>query len=151
MNNRGAVAGYAGAPSGAMHGILWQDGVLHDLGVPPGASEVFVTDINADGRILGQTFDGDAVTWKDGTWTFVGIHADVSAINRHGAIAGTTFNGRVERGFVLRDGVLTDLGALEGGIASRAIAMNDAVHVVGRSSVSQNPWYREGPTHLKCS
>ena len=138
VNNRGAVAGYAGAPSGAMHAILWQDGVLHDLGVPPGAAEVFVTDMNADGRILGQTFEGNGVTWKDGTWTFLGLRADVAAINRHDDIAGTSFNGGVERGFVLRDGVLTDLGALEGGIASRVTAMNDAAHVVGRASVSQD-------------
>lgn len=138
VNDRDMVAGYAGAPSGAMHGILWQDGVLHDLGVPPGAAEVFVTDMNADGRILGETIDGDAVTWKDGTWTFVGLRADVAAINRHGAIAGTTFNGGVERAFVLRDGVLTELGTLDGGIASRATAMNDAAHVVGRASVSQD-------------
>jgi probable HAF family extracellular repeat protein len=138
VNNRGDVAGYAGAPSGAMHGILWQNGVLRDIGVPPGAAEVFVTDINQEGRILGETFEGQAVTWKDGTWSFVGLRADVRAINRHGHIAGTTFEGGVERGFVLREGVLTDLGALEGGIASSASGMNDAGHVVGRSSVAQD-------------
>jgi probable HAF family extracellular repeat protein len=136
VNNRGDVAGYAEAASGAMHGVLWQNGVMRDLGVPPGASEVFVTDINSEGRISGVTSDNHAVTWQDGAWSSVDLGgADARTINRSGDLAGTALVGGVERGMVLRDGVLTDVGALTG-IASRITAMNDAGHVVGRSSLA---------------
>ena len=136
VNNRGDVAGYANGPrpGEGMHGVLWQNGTLRDLGVPAGAAEVFVNDINQDGQIVGLTFAGQAVTWKDGTWSGLGFPGEGKAIARTGEIAGTTVVGPHERAVLLRDGVLTDLGTL-GGLDSRVNAMNDRIHVVGRASL----------------
>ncbi|HET9652607.1 MAG TPA: hypothetical protein VFP36_10465, partial [Usitatibacter sp.] len=135
VNNRGDVAGYAQSASGGMHGVLWQNGTLRDIGVPPGTAEVFVNDINDEGRIVGLSFESQAVTWKDGVWTSLGFLGEAKAIARTGEIAGTTVAGAHERAVLLREGVLTDLGTL-GGLDSRVNAMNDRIHVVGRASLA---------------
>lgn len=138
VNNAGDVAGYAEAPrTGAIDtaGVLWRNGALQDIGAPAGSSGVAVNDINEDGRIVGVTMEGRAVTWKDGTWSFLGFNGSAKAIGCSGDIAGTTVVGGHERGVLLRDGVLTDLGTL-GGLATLVNAMNDRGHVVGRSSLA---------------
>jgi len=136
VNHRGDVAGYT-IPSGAVFatGTLWRDGVLHDIGVPAGASGVAVNGINADGVMVGLTMDSDAVQWKDGAWSLLGFRGEAKAINRQGDIAGTQVAGAHERAVLLRQGALIDLGTL-GGLDSRVNAINDWGHVVGRASLA---------------
>jgi probable extracellular repeat, HAF family len=135
VNNRGDVAGYALGSAVFSTGILWQNGVLRDIGVPQGSSGVVVNGMNADGVLVGVTQEDRAVQWKDGAWSFLGFVGEAKAINREGAIAGTqVIAGPHERAVLLRDGVLTELGTL-GGPDSRVNAMNDWGHVVGRASL----------------
>ena len=134
VTNRGAVTGFFTAPSGAAHGFLWKDGTFLDLGAPPGSTESFMNDINIDERIVGSA-GGQAVAWQDGAWIPLGFAGEARAIARNGDIAGNIVVNNVERGVLLRNGVLTDIGSLTG-IAARITAMNDADHIVGRASLA---------------
>jgi probable HAF family extracellular repeat protein len=68
MNNRAQIVGEAGAGSGNVHGFLWEEGALYDLGVPPGGASSRAVAISDRGDIAGSvtTASGEshAVLWR---------------------------------------------------------------------------------------
>jgi uncharacterized membrane protein len=142
VNKHGEVAGDSGA-----RGFVWENGSMLDIGVPPGNGEFSVMAMNEHGQVIGCGDTGEAWTWRDGAWDYLGFRGIPTGINKFGDVAGTVafddfvnlcaadpadkFRGR--RAVLLRDARLIDLGALGGGSRSWAYAVNDRRQVVGRS------------------
>jgi probable HAF family extracellular repeat protein len=65
--------------------------------------------------------------------TLGGISAEVYAINDAGVVVGRSLTaGSTQHGFVWRDGVMTDLGALPGGVSySEALSVNESGVIAG--------------------
>ncbi|MCC6443114.1 MAG: hypothetical protein IT210_06605 [Armatimonadetes bacterium] len=114
INNRGQIAGYAGAPDGTSHAVLWEDGFIIDMGSLGGtwaslwainsrgdaAGDSYIADDTADHAILvqdGVMYDLNDLIPPDSGWIL--LAAD--GINERGEISGTgLLNGEV-RGFKL--------------------------------------------------
>lgn len=137
VNNRGDVAGYSRASPGSKsgevyHGVLWQNGVMLDLGIPQNGGYVEVRGINENGAVVANDAFGNGHIWKDGMWAPMNFHGTPKAINRVDMVAGTFNLGAGQRAFLWKSGVATELGTL-GGSSSRASAINDAGVVVGNA------------------
>jgi probable HAF family extracellular repeat protein len=70
INNKGEVVGFSGNDDGSIiHGFLWRDGRMHDLGVLPGDVFSFGAASNDTGEIVGASGDADgnerAVIWHN--------------------------------------------------------------------------------------
>jgi probable HAF family extracellular repeat protein len=140
VNNAGDIAGYFSGPVPGLpyeydRGFLWRNGVLRDLGFPPGKLNSRIYGMNDRGVLVGTSMYQDALMWKDGTWTSLGFRGEARSINRSGAIAGnfTTYMGYI-RGFFLNNGLFWELGTF-GGWDSYAWAVNDRNQVVGNASL----------------
>jgi probable HAF family extracellular repeat protein len=127
MNNEG--------PSRIARPVLWQEGQAIEL---PGGEGCTATAINNKGHIA---ICGGGI-WRDGQWAFIGTlpgyrSVFVDAINDAGVAVGsmTDLAGR-STAFRWEDGVLTDLGAMVGGVRSVATAINARGQVVGYVSRS---------------
>ena len=138
----GRWAGYSTTQDGSVHAFLsGPNGVgLHDLGVPPGATNSYGYGVNAGGQVTGY------ITTAPGS---AGFHAFLSDPNG-GAIHDLgTLSGGSSQGYGVNDsgqvagvsdsfaflsdpngGALHNLGAL-GGTASEALAINNSGTVVG--------------------
>jgi probable HAF family extracellular repeat protein len=115
LNNRGMLIGASDtatpdpfAPDcfldcSVVHGWIWQEGALTDLGTLPGGVSSIASSINARGAISGQAQNGsvdpltgwpeaDAVLWEHGQisnlGTLGGSQANANAINNRGEIVG---------------------------------------------------------------
>jgi hypothetical protein len=139
INNRGQVVAElayygAGSPADQLHGYLWDNGDVTDLGYPTRP-----TDINDAGVIVG--FYGSDSQWfryENGEITFVPGQA--RAINARGDTAGDA---------LYVDGQRTDLN---GGQAVIATALNASDHVTGSFPVApfngqDRPFYWDGQLH----
>ena len=130
VNDRGQVVG-AALPAGGhpLHGFLWQDGRMQDLGTLGGNGNATVaTGINEHGAVVGfsETAAGalHAFRWRDGRMRDLGrlgpdfaySRTTASDINDAGVVVGrATVRGGVYGtgvGFLWRDGVMTDLNTL---------------------------------------
>jgi probable HAF family extracellular repeat protein len=152
VNDRGFVVGWGqsqdGGPTCTLHGFMWDNGTLTNLGpIAPVAvnnhDQIAGNVIRADSIAFPALFpDGPthAVLLQDGALTDLGtLGGDMSwavALNDQGQIIGfsTTATGATH-GFLWQDGAMTDLGTL-GGPSSRAIAVNDHGQVVGNSTTA---------------
>ena len=125
--------------------FLWtRERGMVDLGGLGGTSGA-PTAINDQGQIIGQSnLAGDQTSdpflWDDGklidlfTDTVGGNPITANAINDAGEIiGGGAFPNRVFDAYVWRNGVATDLGALDGDCFSEAVAINSAGQIVGYS------------------
>jgi probable HAF family extracellular repeat protein len=133
INNRGQVVGEGPAPgwaSGDYHAILWDHGVMRDLGAWRPA------DINDRGQIVGlkwiDAFTNHVVVWENGALTDLGLDDFYPhGIGQRGEIVGAVEDETgTWRGVIWRAGKLTYLGAL-GGNRSEAFAINSRGQVVG--------------------
>jgi probable HAF family extracellular repeat protein len=113
-NARGALAG----DTSDHRVVVWEDGVLRDLGHPLGADSVFVQAINESGEILGVDFGGPgaddsrAVLVADGQTRDLATGARDSALsyawalNDRGQVLGQTASGQIG---LWDDGVLHEI------------------------------------------
>jgi len=134
INNRGDVAGWSSFFDPAVngnrtHAVLWQNGRMFDLG------EGIIFDMNERGTLLGSIAGyGGIALWKDGAWRSVGVVGVPLGLNKFDDIAGWLSAGNYPRAFVLRNGVLWDVGTF-GGNSSAAMDINDKGQVVGYATL----------------
>jgi probable HAF family extracellular repeat protein len=145
INDRGDVTGYswAGQTVPQHDGFLWSNGEMTDLGIPQGQYSSTAMALNNHGMVVGTVsgppHGGDRVAiYRDGQWTLPGLEGEAYAVNDHGVVAGTYNVGNGAHGFMLKDGLLYDLGTL-GGSYSNAFGMNDKNVIVG-SSYTPTGW-----------
>src|SRR5262245_5530963 len=53
INERGQIVGWSATPSQEIHAVLWQDGMVTDLGTLPGDNLSWAMAINDRGQIVG--------------------------------------------------------------------------------------------------
>ena len=141
VNNYTQVVGYSNVASGAEHAFLWTiAGGMQDLGTLGGsASHAYA--INDSGQVVGSstTAAGDthAFLWTvtDGMrdlGTLGGALSEARAISKSGAIVGGSYphDRGNEAPFLWSAGVMENIG----GVRSRALAVNNALQVVGTSA-----------------
>lgn len=147
VNAAGEVAGYFTTPGPHMMAhnrvFRYRDFRVTDLGTF-GGDDGIVTAVNDQGALAGY-FSAEPHADYAHHRGFVHSRGRLVAIpplggrttsprdiNRHGVVIGDAQNAAGEpRAFLFRDGVTTDLGALDGGRQSAAFGMNDAGDVVG--------------------
>ena len=121
INRKGQVVGYAGEEtepfSGrftSVHGFIYTNGSLQDLGTLVGGNYVFTRAINDDGTVIGQALTADdtcaqAYFYRNGVMSPIGTCATTQGaffINKRGNIVGITprnSNNR-QQGFFSKDG-----------------------------------------------
>jgi probable HAF family extracellular repeat protein len=138
VNNRGEAVGYSEVTGlDSNRAMLWRDGQLIDLGVPPGLMLSVATDINDRGQIVGwssayQYAGARAVRWQDGQPIdilppgYEGCAAQ--GINKRGDIVGRC---QSSSPWLWRDGTLTFLPTLPGTGGGVASDINDHGVIVG--------------------
>ncbi len=141
VNERGQIVGQASltTPSGSNKttAFLWQDGVWTDL-IPENVYGA-AYDINDSGDVVGERVDPSSdrlvpFIRRNGTLLDLGGMAGVSAINNREQVVGYASKpGGLSHAALWTDGLMTDLGALEGGSFSRANDISDTGYVVGTS------------------
>jgi probable HAF family extracellular repeat protein len=149
VNNLGQVVGYASwtesTGSTTFRAVLWQDGVITNLGTAGGLHSV-ARAINDAGLVTGWSYFapgiGHAFLWKDGAMTDLGEWVDANDINGVGQVAGSRFE--VASLWTpttpnTTSGTFTDLGALPSidplafPGASVALGINSSSEIVGYS------------------
>lgn len=142
MNGEGQVVGSSTIPNSAMHGFLWQNGIMVDLGTPQGFLVSSAAGLNDSGRVVanaeGSYQSQYAFLWDNGVWTDLGSlpNLDYSAatdINNANQVVGYSFMlgpGGGFRAWLWEGGGLSDLGTL-GGEDSLAASVNELGQVVG--------------------
>ncbi|HEU5155916.1 MAG TPA: hypothetical protein VFU43_02895 [Streptosporangiaceae bacterium] len=113
INERGHVIGSMNG-----RGVLWRDGRVIDLGMPPGATYSYPMDINERDEVVGFT----GIPVSGGEEPRYTVHA-----------------------FLWRNGRMQDIGALPEGDYSVATGINDSGDIVGRSSTELGEW---GPYYM---
>jgi len=148
LNDNGQVSGYYTEPGGTfgniMHPFLWENGVMHDLGILPRHENAWAKDVNINGHAVGtssvccQPAEYQAVLWNDdGLVELLAPHgvtrSFASDINDAGQIVGQLIDGDGHGyGYVWQAGVITDIGTLDcGGGSSSPNAVNNVGQVVG--------------------
>jgi len=166
VNDWGQIAGISYTNSTAnevtglptLHPFLWQNGRMKDLGTLGGfgsllTGSVFVTGLNNRGEVIGVSpLPGDRVSdpfFWDGT-KLVDMFSDsaggnvlvANVINDAGEVAGAAaFPNQAFDAAVWKNGVVTDLGFLEGDCGSEAWSINSTGQVGGVSvSCDGNTW-----------
>lgn len=122
INDQGQAVGFSGICTGAIHGILWENGTavpLPDLG-----TGAIAESINDHGQIAGIIGSADGTTefgalWQNGVLTSLGtlpgdFAAIATGINNRGQIVGSTLDSHFNwsHTFIWQDGVMTDLNTL---------------------------------------
>jgi len=152
VNERGQVVGasYTNSIPNPTTGLptldpyLWEKGAMIDLGTLGGTNgSAFL--LNNRGDVIGTSnLAGDQTShpflWHDGklidlfTSTIGGSPITANQLNENGEfVGGATFPNRPFDAYLWRNGVATDLGALNGDCFSEAVALNSAGQVVGYS------------------
>jgi probable HAF family extracellular repeat protein len=130
LNDRGQVVGNSGAcfnfgtgPPFPLRAVMWQNGIVTDLGTLGGTFNVPFA-INNTGQVVGQsTTTGDATLhpylWQNGVMTDLGLLPNYDlfgtafGFNDHGQVVGTSVDPNLYlTGFIWQDGVITDLNTL---------------------------------------
>ncbi|HET7403221.1 MAG TPA: hypothetical protein VFJ62_15610 [Usitatibacter sp.] len=143
LNNHNTIAGsffISGVFNfGQEHAMFFQDGVLHDLGFPPGYRQSAAAGVNGHGVVVGSgipnfTSDNHALIWQNGVVRDLGglggHNAFAGLINDRGDIVGTaeTATGRL---MLVRWHVEGGMEVL--GERLSALAMNERGDIVGNN------------------
>lgn len=123
VSRDGAIVGCAEASNGAIHAFIHRDGAMRDLG--PGCALA----VNDRGQAAGRDGEGELVLWQGDAVKRLGLRGNVGGINDAGVVVGAREAGGIERAFIYREGVVTDLG--EPNAWSAATAINARGQVVG--------------------
>ena len=153
VNERGQVAGQSSIDSipnsttliPTVDPFLWDHGKMVDVG-NLGGTYGYATGLNNRGQTIGNmTLPGD-LTYHPFLWdggilidlgTFGGVDGQANAINDAGEIVGWAGDrGNRVFSFVWRDGVMTNLGTVDGDPCNAADGINSKGQVVGESSPS---------------
>ena len=174
INNRGQVAGYAlnKTPDSDANGlvvdfpvlffpaatqvraVLWQDGVIHDLGTLGRGNDAAAIFVNERGQVAGVSFTDtilnasglptqDPFFWDDGKMVDIGTLGGSQGyplrMNNLGQVVGTSLLAGDQENHAFfwdkKEG-LKDLGTLPGGLFSKAYWVNDAGEAVGFSDAA---------------
>jgi beta-lactam-binding protein with PASTA domain len=157
INSSGTVVGssYTSADGTcatlSIHGVLYQNGIVQDLGVPPwvtpsGFYQIQPTSINDAGQIVGTVNYTDPWLYSFGGFhdlgSLPGISATTGKINSSGKMVGTVLVSNGSAGFVhfgIGPILATDEIGTLGGPNSVANGINDAGLIVGAASIGPNP------------
>lgn len=110
VNDAGQVVGVGSVTQATGHAFLWENGVIKDLGTPPGFSNSRALDINNLGQVVGY-----AMVQVNGAWT------------------SRAFSWTSSGGYQL-------LPALNGSTSNQANAINDSGMIVGNSGGRAVAW-----------
>lgn len=116
VNNRGWVAGHSRVAGGDMHATLWRDGSVTDLGTLGGPNSAVLWPVKNDRGLVVGVAETDEIDPRDEAWS---CSAFFGADTEHAC-----------RGFVWRDGEMTELPTL-GGTHGFAAGANNREQVVG--------------------
>jgi probable HAF family extracellular repeat protein len=140
INENGQVVGVSADSAGRIRVVLWDNGTIRDLGLPPNPRYVgrdWHAFINNHGQIAASTATGQGFFWNDGHVRALGTLGgtiEVAGLNAHGEVVGTAVTGAGEQHvFVWSEsrGML-DLGTGPHGFSdARAVGINDRGDIVG--------------------
>lgn len=147
VSDSSRVAGYSyvplvPGPGNTRHAFLWYQGQMQDLGVLPGGTYSWATDINEAGQVCGFADDvniyGRPVVYRNGVLEDLGLPAggngESRGINNLTQIAGYFVSGgNVHASFWSDATGFVDLTAATGGSEGLAEDLNDHTRVVGWS------------------
>lgn len=150
INDQDQIVGYSGLPDGSIHGFIWQNGVITDLGgsaaIGPCGDISSARGINNSGVVVGYTVENCIYTgfrWSNGVREALpqlgpaNPYSMPSKINGNGDIVGNaTLNNGQGRAALWTNGNVIDLGSVIS--SSLALDINDDGAIVGRSQMLPN-------------
>ncbi len=150
INDLGQVVGQAQTTSGAYHAFLYQHGYMTDLGSFAGDNSVAYR-INNNGLIVGSSYvnatDFHAFSYDNGVMKDLGngpgmTDSEAFGVNDLNEIVGYTENADASqvRGFLYKNGALTELGTL-GGNASFGADINKHQIIAGYSTLGDGNFH----------
>ena len=144
LNDKALVAGFSDAPDGSRRAIIWENGVLRDLGNLGGNFNV-ATAINNRGVVVGIANDATrmsaAFIW-DGVMRRIpglGSGSRPSAINDHGAVVGIIDSAF---GFLFEDNTVTRLDTLPA-VQEKGFRLVDPLAINNRGWIVGWAWRAE--------
>ena len=153
INDRGQAVGDSGNCAGAIHGVLWENGIASPL--PDLGSWAVASGINDRGQIVGYVGSPDGSTffaalWQNGALTNLktlpgDFAALATGINNRGQVVGSTMDSGFNwvHAFIWQDGVMTDLNTLfpaESNLfATMADKINERGQIAGMATVLSGP------------
>ena len=143
INNLGQVVGDSQYSPGSYHAFLYANGVMTDLGSPPGSANSYAHDINNAGLVVGQVGDGTtarAFAFANGSMTTLGTlggqYSSAYAVNDLGVITGGSYYApgvNSSHVFHYSNGVMTDLGSPTTNSAG-GYAINNLGQIIAQST-----------------
>ena len=143
INDRNQIAGMLTNQYSLVHAVLWEKGVMTDLGTLGGRTSTLGASrhcLNNKGQVVGWSEGvnvSHAFVWQNGVMTDLtplpGISSLAVAINDAGQIAGTSVGGAipVSHAVIWQNGAMIDLGSLIPGGSSGATDINALGPVTG--------------------
>jgi len=151
INNQGQIVGHAATGKQTVHAVIWQDGIITDLGAFPGDPGAIAYYINADGQTVGQSIRQDgtdrAFLWRSGVYTDLGSlglpNSAAIQINTIGDVVGYAFdNNGLYRPWLYSNGTLRDLNDLlstadkKHWVLAVAMGINDKGQITGYGTLN---------------